>query len=400
MPNTTVTLMRRCRTEDGWKFYPAAIGKNGRIRPEYVVIDGQQVHFPAGHYALRFYEGRKLRYENVGDSAVAALNAKIAKEKLLNAKTAAKDAGVTLVEVPGRKYLRRMATLYIQDRKNAGALEAALQAENVTDEFIACCGKTFVDEVTKDDVVAYHRWLRKQGRTDRTVANKHQRLRSFFRFAGIDVAIMPQKPKYEKTLPTVYTAEEITALLAAADDYMRLVIELGYKCGLREQEMMYLEWPDIHWEEKTLRVQGKPGWQFKVKDSEQRDVPVPDDLWALLKAWREKHPRTRLVLGTGADKKRPNGHMLRQLKQLAKSAGLTCGVCAGCKAKDKECAAFTLHKLRRTYATTLLRNGVDLRTVQMFMGHSDLASTLRYIRPAGSRETQAAINGIFASMRV
>jgi integrase len=396
VPNTTVTLMRRCRTEDGWKFYPAAVGKNGRIRPEYVVIDGKQVHLPTGYYALRFYEGRKLRYVNVGENAAAALNAKIAKEKLLNAKTAAKDAGVTLVETPGRTYLRRAAKLYIQDRKDAGAMEAARQAENVTDEFIACCGKTFVDEVTKDDVVAYHRWLRKQGRTDRTVANKHQRLRSFFRFAGIDVAaIMPQKPKYEKELPTVYTAAEVSALLGAADDYMRLVIGLGMKCGLRELEMVYLEWPDIHWTDKVLRVQGKPHWKFKVKDSEQRDVPIPDDLLALLKAWRTKHKQTRLVLGTKKD--RPNMHMLRQLKRLVNRAELHCGTCEGCTTV-KECSHWTLHKLRRTYATTLLRNGIDLRTVQHFMGHADLASTSRYLRPAGSRETQTAITGIFASM--
>ena len=55
---------------------------------------------------------------------------------------------------------------------------------------------------------------------------------------------------------------------------------------------------------------------------------------------------------------------------------------------------WTLHKLRRTYATTLLRNGVDLRTVQRFMGHSDMNSTMRYLRPASSKETQAAVNAI------
>lgn len=392
MPNQTVTLMRRCRTEDGWKFYPAAVGKNGRIRPEYVVIEGKQVHFPTGYYALRFYEGRKLKYENVGENPASALNAKLSKEKLLTAKIAAKQAGVTLVEVPGRTYLRRAAKLYAQDRTDAGALEAARQAENVTDEFIACCGKTFVDEVTKDDVVTYHRWLRKQGRTDRTVANKHQRLRSFFRFAGIDVAIMPQKPKYEKELPTVYTAEQVSALLGKADAYMTLVIGLGMKCGLRELEMVYLEWPDIHWADKVLRVQGKLHWKFKVKDSEQRDVPIPDDLLALLKAWHAKHKQTRLVLGTKKD--RPNMHMLRQLKRLVNRAELNCGACDGCTTHIKECQDWTLHKLRRTYATTLLRNGIDLRTVQHFMGHADLASTMRYLRPASTSETQSRINAI------
>jgi integrase len=419
LPNSTVTLMRYCRTDEGWKRLPAAIGKNGRIRPEYVLMHGKQVHCPAGHYELRFYEGRKLKYENVGDNPASAFTARQVKEKLLTAKTAAQDAGVTLVEVPGRKYLRRAANLYIQDRKDQGAMEAARDAQNVLDEFLASSGRTFLDEVTKDDIYAYQASLRKQGRTDRTVANKHNRLRSFLRFAGIDVkTIMPQKPKYEKSLPTIYGTEQITPLREAADDYMRLVIELGSQCGLRELEMVYLEWPDIHRKEKILRVQGKPFWGFKVKDSEQRDVPIPDELLERLavwheardKEWREAHlkatkeagketrSRTRLVLGTKRDL--PNMHLLRQLKRLVNRARLDCGICEGCSTDVKECQEWTLHKLRRTYATTLIRNGIDLRTVQAYMGHADLASTMRYLRPAETKETRTAINNIFSSPKV
>src|ERR1700723_3321830 len=107
MPNTTVTLMRRCRLPQGWRRYPVAFGKNGKIRPEFVLIDGQQHHCPGGHYELRFYEGANVKYQNVGDNAASALAQKHAKEKLLAAKTAAHDAGITLPEVEGRKYLRR-----------------------------------------------------------------------------------------------------------------------------------------------------------------------------------------------------------------------------------------------------------------------------------------------------
>src|ERR1039457_1699827 len=113
MANKKITLLRYCKTEHGgrpiWKRYPAAIGRNGRIRPEFVVIDGEQVQCPTGHYELRFYEGRKLRYENAGDNAADALTAKLAKEKMLAAKTAAQEAGAKIVEEQGRKYIRREA---------------------------------------------------------------------------------------------------------------------------------------------------------------------------------------------------------------------------------------------------------------------------------------------------
>ena len=194
-------------------------------------------------------------------------------------------------------------------------MEASRQAKNALDEFIGCTKKTFIDELKKDDVYNFHAVLRKRGLTPRTIANKHQRLSSFLRFAGVNVkALMPEKPKYEKALPTVYTPQEVGELLQAADEYMRLVIELGLKCGLRELEIVYLEWSDIHWQDKILRVQGKPYWGFTVKDSEQRDVPIPDDLLAHLETWKKGHGTDRLILGTKSDG--PNMHLLRQLKRL------------------------------------------------------------------------------------
>jgi integrase len=193
-------------------------------------------------------------------------------------------------------------------------------------------------------------------------------------------------------MPTVYTPDEMKAILAAADPYMRLVINLGLKCGLREQELMHLEWGDIHWAEKVLRVAGKPHWGFRVKDSEQREVPIADEVLELLEARRSENPDTALVLGTHNAK--PNTKLLRTLKRLAKRAGLNCKVCEGCRGNLGECGHWTLHKLRRTYATTLLRNNIDLSTVQHYMGHADLASTMRYLRPASGKQAQAAVNAI------
>jgi integrase len=397
MANSKVTLMRYCRVDLGeramWKRYPAAFGRNGRIRPEYVVIGGQQVHCPIGHYELRFYEGSKLRYENVGKNATTAVTKKLAKDKALAARTAADAAGIRLVEQEGRKNLRKEVDRYVTDRENANRTEAARQARRYLDDFTAITKKTFVDELTPDDIYAFHAHLRKNGASDRTVANKHARVRSFLIFAGANLkAVMPEKPTYEKKLPTVYTPQEIGALLAAADGYMRVVISLGLKCGLRESEIAHLEWSDINWTDKVLRVQGKPQWDFKVKDSEQRDIPIPDDLLADLAAWREERGKTKLVVGTDGDL--PNTHLLRQMKRLATRAALNCNMCEGCKSERKECAEWTLHKLRRTYATTLLRNGVDVRTVMKFCGWSDLETAMKYLRPAGSKETQAAISAI------
>jgi integrase len=166
---------------------------------------------------------------------------------------------------------------------------------------------------------------------------------------------------------------------------------MALKLGLREQELMFAEWTDVNWQDSTFRVQGKQHWEFKVKDSEQREVPIPADLLERLREWRRTRPKSKLIVGTASDK--PNGHFLRALKRLAKREGLNCGSCGGCRGTG-DCQQWTLHKLRRTYATTLLRNGVDVRTVQAYAGHADMETTLRYLRPASAAEAQERINAI------
>lgn len=392
MPNLKAVLRWYCRTPRGWRRFPVLFGRNNRIRHTFVIDQGKEVSYPEGRYQVLVYEGSRPVYKNVGDNAADALAARDREAHLLAAKFSAAHAGAKIVDEKKRQYLRRAAELYILDAENRNAKEAAEQSERVTSEFIDVCRKTFVDEVTREDIFRFHKALRERDCSDRTVANKHARLKSFLRFAGVDPAIIPPKPKYEQTLPTIYTTDEIRGILEAADPYMRLVIEMGLKLGLREQELMYAEWTDLDWQESAFRVQGKRFWDFRVKDSEQREIPCPEDLLESLRAWREKHAKSRLILGTTSDS--PNSHFLRSLKRLAKRAGLNCGKCDGCGSKLNECQGWTLHKLRRTYCTTLLRNGVDLKTVQHYMGHADLASTMRYLRPAVGKESQQRINAI------
>jgi integrase len=111
----------------------------------------------------------------------------------------------------------------------------------------------------------------------------------------------------------------------------------------------------------------------------------------MLKDYRAAHPKKRFVLGNTKD--RPNTKLLRLLKRLVHSADLNCGRCDSCKGRE-ECENWFLHKFRATYCTKLLRSGMDLRTVQKMMGHSDIASTMRYLRPQEDAHTQSRINSI------
>jgi len=99
------------------------------------------------------------------------------------------------------------------------------------------------------------------------------------------------------------------------------------------------------------------------------------------------------VFGNGQDN--PDGHFLEDLKRWAKVADINCGQCKSCLEKQK-CEHVFLHKFRATFCTTLLQSGLDIRTVMKLMGHSDLESTMRYLRPATGVVMQEAVQKAFA----
>ncbi len=146
---------------------------------------------------------------------------------------------------PGRVNLAAKAREFIRDAEQRGANVAADVNRLVTAEFLRTVKKSYADEIRRNDLFDFHAALRKRGCSDRTVANKHARIASFLRFSGVDRSILPPPPRYDETLPTIYTSDEISCILGAAGPYMHLVISLALKCGLRDQEIMHLEWADI-----------------------------------------------------------------------------------------------------------------------------------------------------------
>jgi site-specific recombinase XerD len=101
-----------------------------------------------------------------------------------------------------------------------------------------------------------------------------------------------------------------------------------------------------------------------------------------LKAWKAKADKTcSLVLPTTGCN--PKLNFLDDLKAVAERAKL-----------DPE--DFWLHKFRATFATRCLWAGVDLRTVQQWLGHSDMESTMRYLKPSRNQQVRKKVNKIFA----
>ncbi|MFL6305400.1 MAG: tyrosine-type recombinase/integrase [Candidatus Sulfotelmatobacter sp.] len=192
-------------------------------------------------------------------------------------------------------------------------------------------------------------------------------------------------PRYTEEEPETYEDAELDKLFEACDSEERLWFEFFLMTGMREQEVMYTYWSDVNFTASTARVSHKPDRNWIPKAYKEREIPIPTKLVKGLKAWKAKSDKKcGLVFPTAGCN--PKLDFLDCLKE-----------CADREKLDKE--DFWLHKFRATFATRCLWAGVDLRTVQLWLGHSDMESTMRYLKPSRSQQVREKVNEIFGGVQ-
>ena len=217
--------------------------------------------------------------------------------------------------------------------------------------------------------------LNRQNIKPSSQSRKISAIKSFHKFlmkekyVTINVANTVDLPKQVKKLPTVLSIKEVDMLLDTLNTETPLeirnkaMIELAYASGLRVSELVDLKLSDLHLDSGFVQVHGK--------GNKERIVPVGEIAIDSLNYYLEnarsflikKH--TDCVFINGRD----GNQMTRQaffliIKEKVKQAGI-----------KKEISP---HKLRHSFASHLLKNGVDLRLIQELLGHEDISTTERY----------------------
>src|ERR1700731_1331383 len=166
-------------------------------------------------------------------------------------------------------------------------------------------------------------------------------------------------------LPTVLSQEEVVRLIdAARTPYHRTFLLTLYATGLRRAELTHLKVANIDSQRMVIHVRGGKG-------RKDRDVMLsPKLLEELREHWHRLRRKPRVWLFPGdhdhcADHPIDTKTVWHTCQQAAQRAGLQKGVHP--------------HTLRHCFATHLLEDGADLRTIQMLLGHNDLKETTRYL---------------------
>jgi integrase len=162
-----------------------------------------------------------------------------------------------------------------------------------------------------------------------------------------------------------FTFEEAPALLAAADEgAWRTMVLLGLRAGLRQGEILALEWPDVDLAGGVIHVR-RSIWSTTVdtpKGGRGRDVPMSDELVAALRVLPSRFAGGLVFPGPGG-RYIPKNSAKWPLWRACKAAGLR---------------RVGWHVLRHTFASHLVMRGVPLKAVQELLGHTDIATTMRY----------------------
>ncbi len=231
-------------------------------------------------------------------------------------------------------------------------------------------------EVTSEQVKSFLSFLGMQNYSKSTIARKLATLRSFYKFCLRRGYVQShplasiRTPKQEKRLPKYLELEQITRLLSTPDDGTllgsrdRAILEVLFSTGVRVSELVDLDFGDVDFEGHAIRVRGK--------GKKQRTAPIGVTAIAALRKYLELRRADARSAGFDQNALFVNKHgqrlstrsVRRKLDKYLAEAGLD--------------PSISPHTLRHSFATHMLNNGADLRSVQELLGHQSLSTTQVY----------------------
>jgi integrase/recombinase XerD len=258
---------------------------------------------------------------------------------------------------------------------NARKLCAGTQRGHISScKRFAAFVKQSPDTTTLEDICRFQLHLAETGAS---ICNRNRimtGLRFLFRVTlrRLDLAAEIYHLREPQKIPLVMSQDETRRLLAVAGSLKaRLLLSLGYGCGLRAGEVVRLKVKHIDSAQKIIRIE-------QSKGRKDRNVMLSSKTLDLLRQWWKARPSWHdagtpleerwLFPGRRGGKPMTTRQLNRLFHEAADAAGIRKGV--------------TLHALRHSFATHLLEDGTDIRFIQALLGHDKLDTTARYTRVA------------------
>jgi integrase len=396
MTQSTVQLIKQVKIDGVWKRYPVVLNRNGSIKTNVVLIGDKEVPAQGGNFILDWYEDGKRMRKSVGKDAADAI---IQRDRKAAELTAASNGLTVTNGDPTKRLVSDAAEEYLADIKAHKSSKTLAAYTTALRYFSESCKKTYVEDIDRRDLLAFKTYLaHEKEQSDRSVWNKFSATMGFLKSVGhtgkIIGVVKHDWPEYDEETPEVYEDDELVKFYAACDEEEKRWFRFFELTGMREGEVQHCQWSWIDMNKRVITVQPNKRLGWRPKKNKTRSIPMSAPLVELLKDWRKKTADSTcdLVFPTAGCNVKLD--FLDCLKRIVEDAGLFCKKCNGCAQETPNCERWYLHKWRSTFATKVLR-ATDLRTAMEWLGHTDTASTLRYLRPAEGQEAQQKMAAVF-----
>ena len=268
---------------------------------------------------------------------------------------------------------------YLKDIKNYSDLTTDSYSKDL-EEFNCFTNKDLLT-VDKNNIKNYLKFLFDKNSSSKTVSRKISTLKSFYKYykAKGKITINPASnikyPKLDKNLPKFIPYNELENLITVSkegtfSERNNLIIELMYATGVRVSELVNITLDDIDFQNKQINICGKGSYERVVYYNTETDKAMNKYLTNLRKELLKGRENKYLILNKDGEKITTRG-IAKIINNLINKVSIKIKV--------------SPHTLRHTFATHLLDNGCDLRSVQELLGHKNINTTEIYTHVTSER---------------
>ncbi|MBU1708009.1 tyrosine-type recombinase/integrase [bacterium] len=245
-------------------------------------------------------------------------------------------------------------------------------------QFLNKNGLTNMARITTADIERYLT-ARSNDISPKTWNEELRIINRFFRFAVarnyiVDNPAAPiSKRHVEKPAVEILKPHELELIMKYANEAARPLYQILLYTGMREGEARHLQWQDVDLTPKHEHVIVRSTPVHRTKNRKDRIIPLSPEIVEVFKIlWKNRDKKSPYVLPNSEGKPRfyPLNTWMRLLRRIERDEGVLI-------AKGFHMNGF--HLFRHTFATNALASGVDIRTVQDWLGHSSIVQTQRYL---------------------
>ena len=259
---------------------------------------------------------------------------------------------------------------YIKNEKNYSKLTIKSYKEDL-EEFLFVTKLKDIYYASEIDIKKYYKYL--YNKNNSTISRKISTLKSYYKFLCknsnySNIMTKFKLPKKKKSLPTFLNYKDLEELISASSEgdfgeRNKLIIEMFYATGVRVSELVNIKLSDIDFSEKTIRIHGKGNKERFVFYGEYCEEALNLYINNLRRKLVDKNNNEFLFLNKYGGK--ISDRSIRNIiNTIIKETSIKMNIHP--------------HTLRHTFATHLLSQGIDLKSVQFLLGHENLSSTEIY----------------------